>query len=61
MILVADLETINQNQGLIQDINDDQGIAVRQIGRGSFDQKRVIARFKPDHDLYEEPEFDFEI
>jgi hypothetical protein len=56
VILVADLETVNENKGLIQDMNDDQGLAVRQIGNGPFDQKRTIARFKPDQDLYDEPD-----
>ncbi|MBW3002803.1 hypothetical protein KY338_06605 [Candidatus Woesearchaeota archaeon] len=56
VILVSDLETISGNEGLIQDMNDDQGLSVRQIGTGSFDQKKAIARFKPDHDLYDEPE-----
>jgi len=60
VILVADLETINEN-GLIQDINDDQGLSVRQIGKEPFDQNRAIARFKPDPDLYEEPELDLKI
>ncbi len=41
--LVADLETINKNGGLIQDINDDQGLAVRQIGTDGFDQSNTIA------------------
>lgn len=45
VILVADLLTINENHGLIQDINDDNGLAVRQIGFAPFDQKRAIARF----------------
>ncbi|MBW3004330.1 hypothetical protein KY310_00665 [Candidatus Woesearchaeota archaeon] len=56
VILVSDLETVNENEGLIQDINDDQGLAVRQIGTGPFDQKSAIARFKPDQDLYDEPD-----
>ena len=61
VILIADLATISENKGLIQDINDDQGLSVRQIGTEPFDQKSAIARFKPDHDLYEEPELDFKI
>lgn len=46
VILVADLKTINDNGGLIQDINDDSGMAVRQIGTGPFDQTRAIAKFQ---------------
>jgi len=46
VILVADLATINENEGLIQDINDDEGISIRQIGTGPFDQKKAIAKFK---------------
>lgn len=49
IILVADLQTINENGGLIQDINDDNGIAVRQIGLGSFDQKKAIATISAPH------------
>lgn len=45
---------INQNKGLMQDINDDQGLSVRQIGTGSFDQKKAIAKFKPNKELYDE-------
>lgn len=44
--LVADLETIAQNGGLITDINDDSGLAVRQIGTGPFDQSLVLATIK---------------
>lgn len=47
VILVADLDTINSNGGLIQDINDDQGLAVRQIGVGPFDQKLVTGKLAP--------------
>jgi len=47
VILVADLETINQNDGLIQDMNDDEGLAVRQIGTGNFDQRKALAKIKP--------------
>lgn len=43
VILVADLETINQNGGLIQDINDDSGLAVRQIGLKPFGQNQALA------------------
>ena len=41
--LVASLDAINHNGGLIQDINDDQGISVRQILPLPFDQKQAIA------------------
>lgn len=44
--LISDLETINQNGGLITDINDDSGLAVRQIGTGPFDQSLVLATIK---------------
>jgi hypothetical protein len=44
IIIVADLNTINENEGLIQDINDDQGMAVRQIGISPFDQNRALAK-----------------
>ena len=45
IILVSDLETINKNGGLIQDINDDAGLAVRQISMRPFDQAQCLARF----------------
>jgi len=48
IILVADLETINNNGGLIQDINDDNGLPVRQIGTAGFDQNLAIAKIKPE-------------
>lgn len=48
VILAADMLTISKNEGLIQDVNDDQGLAVRQIGLGSFDQKNALAVFRPD-------------
>lgn len=43
VILVGDLATINGNEGLIQDVNDDSGMSVRQIGLGTFNQKSCIA------------------
>lgn len=49
IILVADLLTINQNGGLIQDINDDNGLAVRQIGTNPFDQRKALTSFKPNY------------
>lgn len=45
IILVADMQTINENGGLIQDINDDNGIAVRQIGEGPFNQHIALTQF----------------
>ena len=50
IVLVTSLETINQNQGLIQDINDDSGLAVRQIGTGPFEQSKAITYIKPDYE-----------
>ena len=47
IIIVASLDAINKNGGLIQDINDDQGIAVRQIGTDNFDQNLALTKFKP--------------
>lgn len=42
--LVSDLQTINENGGLIQDVNDDNGLPVRQIGNAPFDQSRAFAK-----------------
>ncbi|MBD3303770.1 hypothetical protein GF343_01370 [Candidatus Woesearchaeota archaeon] len=53
VILVSDLAIINENKGLIQDVNDDQGLSVRQIGTGPFGQEKAIARFKPDSCLHD--------
>lgn len=47
IILVADLETINKNGGLIQDVNDDEGLSVRQIGSDNFNQQQCLAVIKP--------------
>lgn len=44
--LVASLSAISSNEGLIQDVNDDSGLAVRQIGAGVFDQQHTIARIE---------------
>jgi hypothetical protein len=41
--LIADLATIAGNDGVIQDGNDDSGVAVRQVGEGAFDQKAALA------------------
>ena len=46
IILVSSLDVINSNGGLIQDINDDNGLAVRQIGTGDFDQNMTSAKIK---------------
>lgn len=43
VILVSSLEHINTNGGLIRDVNDDGGLAVRQIGIGNFSQNDVLA------------------
>lgn len=42
VILVSTLGHIAQNGGLIRDINDDAGVAVRQIGLAPFDQQSVL-------------------
>ena len=46
VILGTSLDAINTNGGLIQDINDDQGLAVRQIGLSPFDQQSALIRIK---------------
>lgn len=45
IILVSTLDTIAQNGGLMWDINDDSGIAVRQIGLDTFDQNKALFSF----------------
>ena len=42
IILVADLETISENGGLIEDINDCGGLSVKQYGSESFDQNTAL-------------------
>lgn len=42
VILVSTLGHIAQNGGLIRDINDDGGVAVRQIGLAPFDQRSAL-------------------
>jgi hypothetical protein len=42
VILVSTLEDISHNGGLMDDINDDSGIAVRQIGLNNFDQNDAL-------------------
>ncbi len=44
VILISDMLTISGSKGLMTDINDDQGLAVRQIGLEPFDQTKAIAR-----------------
>lgn len=44
--LISNLKTIAGKSGLIQDINDDNGLAVRQIDTNSFDQKQCIGIIK---------------
>ncbi len=46
VILVSDLQTVADNGGLLQDINDDSGLAVRQISPAPFNQHRAITQFK---------------
>jgi len=46
VILVAPLSAVDENKGLIADINDDEGLAVRQIGQGPFDTSKCISKFK---------------
>lgn len=49
IILISDLETVNQNGGLIRDVNDDEGLAVWQIGSNEFDQNLALAKIKPNY------------
>lgn len=42
VVLVSTLEDISHNGGLMDDMNDDSGIAVRQIGLDSFDQSQAL-------------------
>jgi hypothetical protein len=44
--LVSTLEEINNNGGLIMDVNDDSGLSVRQILPRPFDQKDALAIIK---------------
>ncbi len=46
IILVADLESISKNGGLIEDMNDCEGLSVRQCGLKGFDQRFVLARIR---------------
>lgn len=46
IVLVSNLLTVSSsNEGLIQDHNDDNGLAVCQIGSGNFDQNLALSRF----------------
>ncbi len=47
IVLVASLEAISKNGGLIQDVNDDNGLAVRQLENKSFNQTEALVKFKP--------------
>jgi hypothetical protein len=47
IVLVASLEAISKNGGLIQDVNDDNGLAVRQLENKSFSQSEALVKFKP--------------
>jgi len=46
VILVSSLDAILKNGGLIQDVNDDNGMSFRQIGIKGFDQKNCVAIIK---------------
>jgi hypothetical protein len=41
--LVANLKTIAGDQGVIKDLNDDQGVAVRQISTEPFDTSKCLS------------------
>lgn len=45
IVMASTLETIDQNGGLIEDMNDDEGIAVRQINLGPFEQSQALFTF----------------
>jgi len=42
VILVSTLEEINRNGGLINDINEDEGVSVQQVGSKSYDQSEAL-------------------
>jgi hypothetical protein len=46
VLLISNLETINRNGGLIRDVNDDAGLAVRQISNANFNQNLCLSRVK---------------
>lgn len=46
VLLISNLETIARNGGLIRDINDDNGLSVRQINNTPFNQNLCISRVK---------------
>lgn len=50
VILAADLATLDEGGGLIQDVNDDNGLAVRRISPDPFDQKQCMAKINPKPD-----------
>lgn len=53
VILVSTLEEISGNGGLINDVNDDSGIALRQIGLDVFDQIRALTILPREHNKLE--------
>ncbi len=46
VILVSSLDAISKNGGLIQDMNDDNGMSFRQIGITEFDQNDCVSIIK---------------
>jgi hypothetical protein len=44
VILFSTLDQINKNGGLIMDVNDDNGLAVRQISNKPFNQNLCLSR-----------------
>lgn len=44
VILVSSLADIARNGGLMEDVNDDSGVAVRQIGLENYDQREAFLR-----------------
>ncbi len=45
VVLVSTLDMIAENGGVMTDVNDDSGVAVRQIGLGPFSQQNTLFRF----------------
>ena len=46
VVLISTLEAIHENGGLIRDINDDCGIAVRQISLSPFPKDLILGQFR---------------
>ena len=42
VILIDTLDSVARNGGLMRDVNDDSGVAVRQIGLEGYDQSDAI-------------------